>query len=699
MNKALQLTCVYLVALILSACGGSSNNDDSDIVAPITNISPTANAGPDQQVADLAVVVLDGSASADSDGSITSYKWTQVSGKSVSLDDAGSMSPRFNAPNIQIDETLVFKLDVTDDDNATSSDNVSIQVKDSNLAPDISIEGISEVNEQGTVELSAVVSDERLETLNIDWQQISGPTVELEYASSLKVGFQAPATSKDEVLEFELKVTDDEGKQSTVIHTLNIVDLPFTLISDSSSSINPAERTQFLNLTFSENVISSDVVVNLFENDEPTTAEILVNEAEILILPDGGFKFNSSYKVLLSELKSFSQSQFEGQDFEFNTIERAKKIFVGAVVTDGVLNAMNVNDNSWTPESLFGMFNDNGIANFRLGIRRGTNPELENEPLDNWPNILSSNDLVNSWSSRELARYTIEKGGLGGTNHSVFLFLSDDATHASKYFPGEDWQSLSFENRLLQIELHAAEVMQYYIDHGIAISQIEIGNEVDFGIAGVQIGDSLVGSDIDINLNDNSAETKLWPYHLAVFEAAARGIRAKSKDVKIAIHLAGMAYSENNRYTIGFYDFLVANNVDFDVIGLSYPYLIFPYNDDVTFPYFKDPNFKLLLNSLSKLGKEVQISEFSYFSDPRNIKVTVSDEYSNNEVGQANFLRDFLKELNRYPAVTGAYYFYADYNDLMQDNEELIGIGLLKDQATPKMALSESIRNFVLEQK
>jgi len=102
---------------------------DSDSVQvtvnPYVNVPPTADAGPDQNVTDTDSsgsedVTLDGSGSSDSDGTIVSYEWEESSvpiatgvGPTVTLDVGGH----------------TIDLTVTDDDDATDTDSVVIDVQ------------------------------------------------------------------------------------------------------------------------------------------------------------------------------------------------------------------------------------------------------------------------------------------------------------------------------------------------------------------------------------------------------------------------------------------------------------------------------------------------------------------------------------------------------------------------------------------
>lgn len=91
------------------------------------NQPPSADAGPDQSVAQGENVSVPGAGS-DPDGTITAWSWTQVSGTSVSLSGATTPEAQFTAPASAGDIRL--RLTVTDDDGATGSDDVVITVEE-----------------------------------------------------------------------------------------------------------------------------------------------------------------------------------------------------------------------------------------------------------------------------------------------------------------------------------------------------------------------------------------------------------------------------------------------------------------------------------------------------------------------------------------------------------------------------------------
>ena len=85
---------------------------------PVGNQTPKANAGADQTVAIGESVTLDGSGSSDPDGSIVSYLWSNSDTEpttTVSYDKVG---------------TFTLTLTVTDNEGATNTDSVTINVRD-----------------------------------------------------------------------------------------------------------------------------------------------------------------------------------------------------------------------------------------------------------------------------------------------------------------------------------------------------------------------------------------------------------------------------------------------------------------------------------------------------------------------------------------------------------------------------------------
>jgi hypothetical protein len=106
---------------------GQSSIQSSDIV----NHEPRALAGPDLTVNEGSSDVTLKGAAKDSDGDRLSYSWEQIAGDPViTLVDANTVKTRFDAPEVDEDKVLIFRLTVADENGGQAADSVRILVKD-----------------------------------------------------------------------------------------------------------------------------------------------------------------------------------------------------------------------------------------------------------------------------------------------------------------------------------------------------------------------------------------------------------------------------------------------------------------------------------------------------------------------------------------------------------------------------------------
>ncbi|MEK7557309.1 MAG: carboxypeptidase regulatory-like domain-containing protein, partial [Patescibacteria group bacterium] len=92
------------------------------------NLAPQADAGPNQVVNPSALVILDGTASADPDRDSLVYIWRQLSGPRVDLLSARTATPSFSAG--EAGGTYIFLLTVRDPRGASGTDTVTVAVKE-----------------------------------------------------------------------------------------------------------------------------------------------------------------------------------------------------------------------------------------------------------------------------------------------------------------------------------------------------------------------------------------------------------------------------------------------------------------------------------------------------------------------------------------------------------------------------------------
>ena len=226
-----------------------SQDADTVGITILANAAPTANAGVDLQVYENNTVQLDGSASSDSDGSISAYSWQQIdsSGFPVSLSDATAAQPTFTAPAVAADTALSFELTVTDDSGAQASDTVAIAIVYNN-PPVASVGADQSVNENTSVQLDASASsDIESSSLTYSWQQVdsSGYAITLSDASSALTSFTTPEVAANTSLIFQLTVTDSLGKSSDANSTISVIyNSPPTASVGANQEVNENQLVQ-----------------------------------------------------------------------------------------------------------------------------------------------------------------------------------------------------------------------------------------------------------------------------------------------------------------------------------------------------------------------------------------------------------------------------------------------------------------------
>ena len=184
------------------------------------NRKPTASAGADQSVEGPASVSLDGSASKDSDGTIASYAWSQVSGTTVTLANANAAVASFDVVEVTQQETLTFSLTVTDNEGATSTDTVVVTVTPKNTdpvntAPVAVVSAPAEVNAGDVVVVDASGStDADNDTLSFTWNVPAELNATVQGAS---VSFVAGEYTQDTLFNFSVTVSD--GSETSVAST------------------------------------------------------------------------------------------------------------------------------------------------------------------------------------------------------------------------------------------------------------------------------------------------------------------------------------------------------------------------------------------------------------------------------------------------------------------------------------------------
>lgn len=210
---------IALFCFFLSACGGGSTNETTKPIEPV-NTPPSITSIGNHSIKEQSQFIFTAQAS-DSDGTITSYVWEQTSGTEVIDLVSDSETLTFLAPDISTNETISFKLIVTDNNNASATETLNIDVI-ANSAPVIaSMESVT-INERAEFEFTADVSVQDGIINSYLWQQLEGTEVNINGVNSNKLAFTAPNITSDEKLVFSLTAVDDFNNETTSNITINV---------------------------------------------------------------------------------------------------------------------------------------------------------------------------------------------------------------------------------------------------------------------------------------------------------------------------------------------------------------------------------------------------------------------------------------------------------------------------------------------
>lgn len=213
----------YVFELTVKDDKGSSSADRVNVtVYPRNNDAPVARAGTDKTITlPVNTIELNGITSSDPDGRIAKYAWQKVSGPAGGYLTA-AFAAKTNITNLTAG-VYVFQLTVTDNDNATASDQVTVTVLKANEPPkadagsDITITlpaASVQLNGSGSSDPDGSIAD-------YTWKKISGPAggvianadVARTTVSSLAAGTYV----------FELTVTDDDNAGASDRVTITVI--------------------------------------------------------------------------------------------------------------------------------------------------------------------------------------------------------------------------------------------------------------------------------------------------------------------------------------------------------------------------------------------------------------------------------------------------------------------------------------------
>jgi hypothetical protein len=238
-------------------------------VNPVPNQAPKANAGSDQTITLPANFVILFGSGFDTDGTISSYQWTQLSGPSKA-NIRSSFSAGTVADNLA-QGIYTFRLTVTDNQGATAWDDMNITVnRPPNQVPVANAGSDQTITlPDNSVSLSGLASDADGTITSFSWTQTSGPTKSsFSSASPLAITVRSLVQG---IYTFRLSVTDNDG--ATTWDEVKVVVIPDPR-TQSTATIYPNPATDMIYVKIDALTLQSNSMITI----RNTTGSIVYTE-------------------------------------------------------------------------------------------------------------------------------------------------------------------------------------------------------------------------------------------------------------------------------------------------------------------------------------------------------------------------------------------------------------------------------------
>jgi len=245
----------YFELVVIDYDGTYSVESDEGLQFTSVTIKPV-NLSPTVSIESTSTELKEGSvtqlvASAkDSDGTIQSYLWEQVSGPAAVMADQTKSTARFSAPPVLVGDPQVVTFSVVAIDNeglASSKQEISFNVVGENLAPGIMIQAPQTIADNSTGAVLLDYNDADGQVVSTAISQVSGPSVSI--VGSLKDYQLTPSNLIGDVTaEFKVTVIDNEGgiSEQTFKITINDANQAPSVIGGKTNIANGLSETSLV---------------------------------------------------------------------------------------------------------------------------------------------------------------------------------------------------------------------------------------------------------------------------------------------------------------------------------------------------------------------------------------------------------------------------------------------------------------------
>lgn len=304
MNRVYSRTFLSIfLGAILAACGGSGGGSSTSPMSPPTNSKPISTVTTSDSVAySTETVQVDGRGSWDTDGQINSYAWTQTAGPAVLIANAGMSLAEFVVPRLENAAEIRVQLQVTDDDGAKATSEITIQVTPAPVQFVADITGNQPFIDSEPVTLlvtAASLNGSNVSASSLEWES----DIQGSLASSVHIGQWI-----DVVLDYGdhiLTLVGDFGDLGIVRYSKNVKVLPSSLPVPTYLSTPAAGYQQLMPVVLVTHIPTQDgVTLDLTEANYAYRPPEWTNNsvADLIAYIE---KINTRQKFMLEEMSRF----------------------------------------------------------------------------------------------------------------------------------------------------------------------------------------------------------------------------------------------------------------------------------------------------------------------------------------------------------------------------------------------------------
>jgi arabinogalactan endo-1,4-beta-galactosidase len=286
-----------------------------------------------------------------------------------------------------------------------------------------------------------------------------------------------------------------------------------------------------------------------------------------------------------------------------------------------------------------GIYKENGKEKDALEIFKNNGYNYVRLRLYNSPNMEGSTCQDLAYTIKLAKR--IKKSGM---KMLLSFHYSDTWTNPGTQSKPAAWENLPFEILKDSVYQYTLKVMKIFHAEGVTPDMAGPGNEIQNG---------MMWPEGKLNRKTAPDDTLQWKQFTELMMAGIRGIKDSpdGEIIPIMIHSGSGGDKEDTKW---YYGNIIAHEVDFDIIGISY------------YPWWQG-TFEMLEDNIQFMSgafkKDIIVVETAYqWKGEYEGKKTEFNipPFPNTEQGQYDFLHELYLICRKYPQVKGIFYWYPE---------------------------------------